>query len=140
MSSVKRAKHAVYDLKYHFVWVPKYRKVVLQGPVGDSLKDIFQGIAERYEFEIDTLEVMADHIHLFLLAPPKYSPSQVVQIIKSISARELFRSHPELREELWGGELWGDGYFVRSVRDEVTADVIRRYITLQHNDQLRLAL
>ena len=140
MSSVKRGKHAVYDLKYHFVWVPKYRKVVLQGPVGDSLKDIFQGIAERYEFEIDTLEVMADHIHLFLLAPPKYSPSQVVQIIKSISARELFRSHPELREELWGGELWGDGYFVRSVRDEVTADVIRRYITLQHNDQLRLAL
>ena len=140
MSSVKRAKHAVYDLKYHFVWVPKYRKLVLQGPVAESLKEIFHGIAERYGFEIDTLEVMSDHVHLFLLVPPKYSPSQVVQIIKSISARKLFRSHPKLREELWGGELWGDGYFVRSVGDEVTSEVIRRYIKLQHNDQLRLDL
>ena len=140
MSSVKRAKHAVYDLKYHFVWVPKYRKLVLQGPVAEKLKEIFHGIAERYGFEIDTMEVMCDHVHLFLLVPPKYSPSQVVQIIKSISARELFRSHPKLREELWGGELCGDGYFVRSVGDEVTSEVIRRYIKLQHKDQLRLDL
>ncbi len=140
MSSVKRAKHAVYDLKYHFVWVPKYRKLVLQGPVAESLKEIFQGIAERYGFEIDTMEVMPDHVHLFLLAPPKYSPSQVVQIIKSISARKLFYSHPTLREELWGGGLWGAGCFVRSVGGEVTSEVIRRYIKLQHNDQLRLDL
>jgi len=73
----------------------------------ESLKEIFQGIAERYELEIDALEVMSDHVHLFLLAPPQYSPSQVVQIFKSVSARELFRCHPELREELWGGDLWG---------------------------------
>lgn len=64
----------------------------------------------------------------------------MVQIIKSISARELFRSHAELREKLWGGELWSDGYFVRSVGDEVTSEVIRRYIKLQHEDQLRLDL
>jgi len=79
--------------------------------VAESLKEIFQGIAERYELEIDALEVMSDHVHLFLLAPPKYSPSQVVQIFKSVSSRELFRCHPELREELWGGVLctvgWG---------------------------------
>jgi len=100
MSSVKRAKHAVYDLKYHFVWVPKHRKLVLHGPVAESLEEIFQGIAERYELEIDTLEVMSDHIHLFLLASPKYSPSQVVQVLKSVSARELFYHHPALREEL----------------------------------------
>jgi len=140
MSSVKRAKHAVYDLKYHFVWVPKYRKLILRGAVADSLKEIFQGIAERYEFEIDTVEVMPDHIHLFVLTPPKYSPSGAVQIFKSVSAWELFRNDRELREELWGGELWGDGYLVRSVGDEVTAEVIRRYIKLQHEDQLRLDL
>ena len=77
MSPVKRAKHAVYDLKYHFVWIPKYRKLVLKGPVAESLKQIFHGIAERYELEIDTLEVMPDHVHLFVLVPPKYSPSPV---------------------------------------------------------------
>jgi len=140
MSPVKRAKHAVYDLKYHFVWIPKYRKLVLKGPVAESLKEIFHGIAERYELEIDTLEVMPDHVHLFVLVPPKYSPSHVVQVLKSVSAREVFQRHPALREELWGGELWSDGYFVRSVGDEVTADVIRRYIKLQHEDQLRLDL
>ena len=140
MSAVKRAKHAVYDLKYHFVWIPKYRKLVLKGSVAESLRTIFYGIAERYEMEIDTLEVMPDHVHLFLMAPPKCSPSQVVQTLKSVSARELFSRHPELRETLWGGELWSNGYFVRSVGDEVTADVIRRYIKLQHEDQLPLDL
>ena len=140
MSPIRRAKHAVYDLKYHFVWIPKYRKLVLKGPVAESLKQIFHGIAERYELEIDTLEVMPDHVHLFVLVPPKYSPSHVVQVLKSVSAREVFQRHPALREELWGGELWSDGYFVRSVGDEVTADVIRRYIKLQHEDQLRLNL
>jgi putative transposase len=65
----------------------------------------------------------------------------VVQILKSVSARELFRRHPKLREQLWGGELWSDGYFVRSVGDEVTAAVIRRYIELHHDeDQLRFDL
>ena len=137
MSTVRRTRHAVYDLKYHFVWILKYRKLILKGRVAEGLKEIFVDIAERYEMEIDTLEVMPDHVHLFLLAPPKYSPSRVVQILKSISAREVFRRYPWLREQLWGGELWGDGYFVRSVGDEVTAEVIRRYIKLQHVDQLR---
>ena len=140
MGEVKRAKHAVYDLKYHFVWVPKYRKLILRGAVAEGLKEVFEGIAERYELEIDTMEVMEDHVHIFLSSPPRYSPSEVVQLLKSISAREVFRRYPEVKEQLWGGELWNDGYFVRSVGDEVTAEVIRRYITLQHEDQLRLDL
>ena len=140
MCPVKRIPHAVYDLKYHFVWIPKYRRLVLQGAVAETLKEIFQGIAERYDMEIDTMEVMPDHVHLFLGAPPRYSPSRLVQILKSISARELFRRYPKLRRQLWGGELWNDGYFVRSVGDQVTAAVIRRYIQLQHEDQLRFDL
>jgi len=109
----------------------------LQEPLAQGLKEIFSGIAERYELEIDTMEVMPDHVHLFMMAPPRYSPSRVVQIMKSISARQMFRRYPKLREQLWGGEMWSDGYFVRSVGDRVTADVIRRYIKLQHQDQLR---
>jgi len=64
MGEVKRAKHAVYDLKYHFVWVPKYRKLILQGEVAEGLKEVFEGIAERYGLEIDVMEVMGDHVHV----------------------------------------------------------------------------
>ena len=84
------------------------------------------------------MEVMPDRVHLFLAAPPKYSPGKAVQIMKSVSARELFRRYPRLCDELWGGELWSDGYFL--VGDRVTAEVIRRYIKLQHEDQPRLDL
>ena len=130
---LKHTRGAVYDLKYHVVWVPKYWRMVLQGRVAERLKEMFQGIAERYEFEIDTQEVVEDHVHIFLSAPPRYSPSRVVQILKSISAREVFREFPEVKRQLWGGELWNDGYFVRSVGDQVTAEVIRKYIKHQHD-------
>ena len=132
---IRRTKHAVYDLKYHLVWIPKYRKHVLDKGVSNYLKTIFNKIAKEYDFKIDTMEVMEDHVHIFAEAPPRYSPAQVVQVMKSISAREVFREFPELREQLWGGELWNDGYFVRSVGDKVTADIIRKYIEYQtHED------
>ena len=94
---------------------------------------IFQEIAERYGFTIDTQEVLDDHVHIFLSAPPRYSPAQVVQRVKSLSARLVFQEFPEVTRRLWGGELWNDGYFVRSVGDKVTAEVIRRYIKHQHD-------
>lgn len=136
MSPLRRSKHCVYDLKYHFVWIPKYRKEVLNGRVANRMKEIFGEIAEQYEIEIDTMEVMDDHVHLFLSVPPKYSPAVVVQRIKSISAKIIFREFPEIKKNLWGGELWNDGYFVRSVGDKVTAEVIRKYIKYQHNEQI----
>ena len=132
---IRRTKHAVYDLKYHIVWIPKYRKEILSKEVSDYLKATFRRIAEEYGLRIDTMEVMEDHIHIFVEAPPKYSPARVVQIMKSISARKIFEKFPELRKQLWAGELWNDGYFVRSVGDEVTADIIRKYIEYQvHED------
>ena len=131
----RRTKHAVYDLKYHLVWIPKYRKQIFNAEIAEYLKEIFRHIAEEYGFSIDTMEVMEDHVHIFTEAPPKYSPAQVVQIMKSISAREVFKKFPKLRKYLWAGELWNDGYFVRSVGDKVTADIIRRYIEYQaHED------
>ncbi len=132
---VRRTKHAVYDLKYHLVWIPKYRKHILDKEVSDYLKVIFNKIAEEYEFRIDTMGVMEDHVHIFVEVPPRYSPARVVQIMKSISVREVFSQFPDLRKQLWAGELWNDGYFVRSVGDKVTADAIRKYIEYQtHED------
>ena len=136
MSPVKRTSHAVYDLKYHLVWVPKYRKMILKGDLAKRVREVFAEITEKYEFEIDTMEVKEDHVHLFLSAPPRYSPAGVVQIIKSISAKVVFKEFPEVKKQLWGGEFWSDGYFVRSVGDKVTSDVIRRYIKYQHHEQL----
>ncbi len=138
MSTIKRTHHAVYDLKYHVVWIPKYRKSIFTKEISSFTKEIFKKIAQQYEFEIDTMEIMEDHVQVFVSAPPRYSPAEIVQIFKSISAREVFKRYPSLRRVLWKKELWNDGYFVRSVGDKVTADVIRRYIKYQHNeDQLR---
>ena len=131
---IRRTKHAVSDIKYHLVWIPKYRKDVLNGEVGEYLKGVFQRIAEEYELVIDTMEVMEDHVHIFVEVPPRYSPARVVQIMKSISAREVFKEFPEIRKQLWAGELWNDGYFVRSVGDKVTADIIRKYIKYQTHE------
>jgi len=131
---IKSTRHAVYDLKYHLVWVPKYRKNIFDDEIRESVKEVFQKIAEEYEFEIDTMEVMEDHVHVFIEAPPRYSPSQIVQIIKSMSAREIFKKYPKLRKQLWAHELWNDGYFVRSVGDKVTADIIRKYIKYQTHE------
>ncbi len=127
----RASAHAVYDLKYHFVWVPKYRRGVLVGEVAEAAEEILMRVAEAYDIEIDEMEVMPDHVHLFLLAPPRHAPARVAQILKSLSARELFQRYPWLRQKLWGGEFWGDGYFVRTVGDEVTAEVVRKYIRYQ---------
>ncbi len=137
---IRRTRHAVYDLKYHLVWIPKYRKHVLSGETSKYLKEVFQRIAEEYKFRIDTMEVVEDHVHIFVEAPPRYSPAQVVQVMKSVSAREVFRKFPKLRKQLWSGEFWSDGYFVRSVGDKVTADIIRKYIEYQTHEENSLQL
>jgi putative transposase len=89
------------------------------------LKEVFQEIAGRYEFEMDTMEVKEDHVHLFLTVPPWYSPSEIMQVMRSVSVKVVFREFPEVEKQLWGGEFWKDGYFVGSVGDKVTSEVIR---------------
>jgi putative transposase len=98
------------------------------------LKEVFKEIAEEYGFQIDTMEVMSDHVHVFIEAPPAYAPARVVQIMKSISAKEMYKRFPELRKKMWSGAIWEEGYFVRSVGDAVTSEVIRKYIKYQQNE------
>ena len=131
---LKRTSHAVYDTKYHLVWAPKYRKWILRGDMRERTKEIFEESAIHHDFEIDTLEIAEDHVHIFLSFPPRHSISKVVGILKSISASVLFKEYPEVKKELWGGEFWEDGYFARTVGDKVTADVIRKYIQY-HREQ-----
>jgi putative transposase len=132
--ALKRTPHAVYDTKYHLVWAPKYRKWILRGDIRECVREVFQEVAAHHEFEIDTMEIADDHVHIFLSFPPRYSISKVVGILKSVSASVVFKEHPEVKKQLWGGEFWEDGYFVRTVGDKVTADLIRKYIRY-HRDQ-----
>jgi putative transposase len=91
MSPVKRTSHGVYDLKYHFVWVPKYRKMILREEIAKRVEEVFGEIAEAYEFEIERMAVVEDHVHIFLSAPPKYAPGEIVRILKSRSAKVVFK-------------------------------------------------
>jgi putative transposase len=132
---LKRTSHAVYDTKYHLVWTPKYRKWILRGDVPEKVGEVIREIAENHGFEIDTMEIAQDHMHIFLSFPPRYSISRVVGMLKSISASVIFEEHPEVKRDLWGGEFWEDGYFVRTVGDKVTAEVIRKYIEYHREEE-----
>ena len=132
---LKRTSHAVYDTKYHLVWTPKYRKWIMKGEIRTRVQEIFEEISKNHEFEIDTLEVSEEHVHIFLSFPPRYSISRVVAMLKSISASMIFREYPGVKKQLWGGEFWEDGYFVRTVGDKVTAEVIRKYIEYHRHQE-----
>ena len=139
---IRRTAHAVYDTKYHLVWAPKYRKWIKREDIRDRVKEVFCEIAERHEFEIQEVRVAPDHVHIFLGFPPRYSIAHVVGVLKSISSAVVFEEFPEVKKGLWGGEFWEDGYFVRTVGDKVTADLIKRYIQYHrdeiHGKQLKL--
>jgi putative transposase len=92
---LRRTTHSVYETKYHLVWAPKYRKWILRDDIRDRTKEIFEEIAKNHDFEIDTLEIAQDHVHIFLSFPPRYSISKVVGMLKSISASVIFTEHPE---------------------------------------------
>jgi putative transposase len=126
---LKRSSHAIYDAVYHLVWCPKYRKNIFgQEEIRDRAGQFIKEISEEYGFEIEEMEVAKDYVHILILFPPKRSIGEVVRIIKSISARELFREFPRIKKRLWSGELWEDGYFARTVGDRMTRQIIDKYI------------
>lgn len=146
MSKTLSGAHTRYNIRCHFVWIVKYRKDLLfRSEVAKTVKELLQGTCERYGFELDTMATDGNHVHLFLGAPHGYSPAKIAEILKTISARRLFLHHPEVKQELWGGEFWGDGYYIRTVGEEVTEGVIRQYIKNQgkdtnHKDYQQLSL
>ena len=123
---------------YHFVWIPKYRHKVFKQPYRENLKIIIQKIAYDYNIEIVELEIPEDHIHMVARSEPKVSPSKIMQVIKSISARNFFKLYPEIKSKyFWGGKLWTSSFFVETIgnADEKT---IRKYVQnqLQEMDKI----
>jgi len=123
-------KHNVSVLMYHVVCAAKYRRVVIDEKVDEVMKETCREISKRWEINFLEIGVEGNHAHFLIQSIPTYSPSTIVQKIKSITAREVFRKIPEVKKKLWGGEFWGRGYFINTVgqhgREEVIAEYVRR--------------
>ena len=128
---LQRNTHHVFRIMYHFVWIPKYRHKVFVDPYRSSLKSIIRKIGYDYNIEIVELEIPVDHIHMVVRSEPKVSPSDIMQIIKSISAREFFRLYPDIKKRyFWGGKLWTQSYFTETIGN-ASEEVIREYVKNQ---------
>ena len=118
-------------LLYHFVCPAKYRRKVFTKEVEKTLREICEEIGKRYE--IYTIEIGSDedHIHFLLQSVPTYSATKIITTVKSITAREIFKTHPEVKKLLWGGKLWTSDYYVNTVDQYSNFDVIQKYVKNQ---------
>ena len=122
--------HAVYDIKYHIIWVTKYRYKVLGGKIGKRLRELLRQGCEARKITILSGSIRSDHVHLLISCPPSMAPSKVVQYLKGRSSRLLQEEYPDLKKRYWGQPLWARGYFCATV-GSVTEDTIKRYIEEQ---------
>jgi REP element-mobilizing transposase RayT len=142
MSKFIHKKHNVSVLMYHIVCPTKYRRAVFAATVDAKLKEICAEIQKRYEISFLEIGTDDDHVHFLVQSVPLMSPKQIVQIIKSITAREVFKAYPEVKQYLWGGKFWSEGYFVSTVGAHGNEQMIKNYVQqqgkLEDDGQLRL--
>ena len=129
----RKTSHAIYDLKYHIVWITKYRKGVLGGEIGLRARELIRQTCATLDVKIEKGHIAVDHIHLLVSVPPSLSESNLVQRLKGRSSRRMLEEFGELRRQFWGQHLWARGYFVASTGN-VTDEVIKQYIELQGQD------
>lgn len=120
---------------YHLVCPAKYRRVVLTEPVDLSLREICLEIAKRYDIHFLEIGTDADHVHFLIQSVPMVLPQRIVQTIKSITAKEVFKRHPEVKKSLWGGEFWGKGYYMNTVGRNHSENAIREYVRSQGKEK-----
>jgi len=130
MKNYRKTSHSVYDLKFHLVWITKYRKPVLFGNVATRLRDLVREICKSMEVEILKGHVSKDHVHLLVSVPPYISVSELVKRVKGKTSRKLLSENRNLMKQFWGRHLWARGYFAAS-SGNVTDEVIMEYIAMQ---------
>ena len=147
MSTHELKRHNKSLLLYHIVVPLKYRKNVISKEIGETLKEICIEISKRYEVQFVEIGYETDHVHFLVQSVPSYSVSKMIGMLKSITAKELFRLHPEIKEMLWGGKFWTSGYYVNTVGQYTDEETIRAYVQSQgkekeykkiHEEQLEL--
>lgn len=121
---------------YHFVCPAKYRRVVIDEEVDKVIKDTCLEISKRYDIDFLEIGTDRDHVHFLVQSVPAYSPGKIIQIIKSITAKEVFAKCPQVKKKLWGGEFWTDGYFVATVGEHGNVEIIGKYVREQGKDNV----
>ena len=134
MKDYKRGSHAVWDCKYHLVWITKYRYPVLVGDVGLRTRELLREIARSLEMTIYAGAINRDHVHLLIGIAPHVSVSRAVQYLKGKSSHKLLGEYAMLRKRYWGQHLWGRGYWV-ATSGNVTDEVWKKYIEDQKPEE-----
>ena len=130
MENYRKTSHSVYDLKYHLVWITKYRKPIIFGDMAIRLRELIREICKSLDIEIIKGHVSKDHVHLFVSVPPQLSISNLMRRIKGKTSRKMLSEYRRLAKEFWGRHLWARGYFAAS-SGNVTDEVIMQYIAMQ---------
>ena len=124
-----RSSHSVFECQYHVVWATKYRKRALkESHEREFCEQVLRRTATEHGMHIESLEIDIDHVHIYISIPPQRSVGSAVRVLKSVSARLMFKRFGYLKRMLWAGKLWGASYFVRTAGEGVTAAMVRRYI------------
>lgn len=123
--------HNVSVLLYHFVCPAKYRRTVFEPHVDQELRSVCEEIQKRYDIRFLEIGTDKNHVHFLIQSIPRLSPTEIIRIVKSITAREIFRRCPEVKKKLWGGEFWSDGYYVSTVAQYATEKIIETYVKKQ---------
>ena len=123
--------HCRYQIRYHIVWKVKYSRKILFGRRRTYLKRVIEKIGERYDYEVEAVGTDKNHVHVFIGAHPAVAPAKLIQVLKSISAKAMYKHYPEIKEYLWGGAIWAIGYYVRTVSDGPIDEVVREYVKQQ---------
>jgi putative transposase len=135
MEHYRRSSHTVYDIKYHLVWITKYRKPVLLGPIATRLRELIREICKSMDVEILKGHISRDHVHIFVSVPPHHSVSNLLKSIKGKSSRKMLMEFKALSRQFWGRHLWARGYFAAS-SGNVTDEVIMQYIEQQGKEPI----
>ncbi len=131
MSEHVLKRHNKSLILYHLVCPAKYRRDVFSPEVTKTLKDVCLGIEKRYEIGYHEIGADEDHVHFLIQSIPDFAPARITQITKSITAREIFKTHPEVKKKLWGGEFWTKGYYINTVGQYGNEKVIANYVKNQ---------
>ena len=138
MSEYIHKNHNVTVLLYHLVFPAKYRRAVVDATVSGVVKDVCLEIEKRYLVKFLEIGTDEDHVHFLIQSVPTYSVTKVVTLIKSVTAREVFRRCPSVKRQLWGGEFWSDGYFASTVGKHGDETTISRYVQGQGGKYVKL--